>query len=1490
MDKIKRVIAGLVAIVTFISCIYFPLHTVAESHENLLKGASVSANPEYYNDWYEYNRPLSALTDGVNYVGIGYNAGNMLATPYAVDGTAFINFKLGSEITINKLVFYLVGSAAAPSNAVTDYAVDAKVADQSWKRIAEKHTDLFTEWDAKVETLCFEEVTTDEITITLKNAKGQSYAAIYEIEAFFDKSITSDDYTSFDTSEDILPMPTPINVLAGKTANCSSGYNDWYLYNRPVSKLTDENYVGSAAEMWASDYNDGYAYFEFNFDKEVSVNKVVTSFPGGAADVVDKPASGDAPAEIRQVRDYAVDGLLADGSWVRLAERHIDSNNEAADFYTDTVLFEAKTVKKLRFTFANAYDQQWVAVREVEAYHDSMLTPDKYTAIDCKDFTKYAIVKPEYKNLLENAEITANEAYYNGWYPDNRALSNLIDGKNFAGIGYNAGSAAVIPYEEDGYAYINFKLKEKSILNKLIIHFPGTSAYSKEQQVSAYAVEVKDGDEWKRVAVRNLENSDNWDAYSDTAVFNKAECEEFRIVFVKSKGQTEVTLFEIELYSDNKLIDSDVQLPELPNPQLPEPEIPAPEYGVTNIIKDSVEITANKAYYNGWYPDNRALSNLIDGNNFVGIGYNAGSATVIPYESDGYAYINFKLKEKSTLNKLTIYFPGTSAYSKEQQVSAYAVEVKNGSEWKRVAVRIIENSDNWDAYSDTAVFNKVECEEIRVVFVKSKGQNELSVFEIEGCYDSAIEDSSAEMPKLPDPEITETKPEEIPNKLDNVIKNSVEITANKAYYNGWYPDNRALSNLIDGKTFVGIGYNAGSAAVIPYEVDGDTYVNFKLKNKTAINQLVVYFPGTSAYSKEQQVKCYVVEVKTGGKWKRVAVRNIENSDNWDAYSDTATFNKVECNEIRVIFIKAKGQETVALFEIEAYYDPEQKDTNKPLESIPELPKNILKESTNITANDAYYNGWYPDNRALFNLIDGKTFVGVGYNAGSAAVIPYEVDGDTYVNFKLKNKTAINQLVIYFPGTSAYPKEQQIKCYVVEVKTGGEWKRVAVRNIEDSDNWDAYSDTATFNKVECEEIKVIFIKAKGLETVSLFEIEAYYDPEQKEINAPLESIPELPKNILKLASNITANEAYYNGWYPIYRSLSKAIDGNNSFKYDASKATMIPYGSDKLAYIQFEFSNVVKANRMTLYFPDAGENNTMTMENRITDYAVEVKLKNGGWTRIIEQHNERVDDWDIYFEDYLFETVEFTAMRFISKATDKQAYLAISELEMSYDSKSEDKTPYMERYVRGTLVYKTDIINNAMFGTKKEIEMQISSILSGIIPTIGLGDNSWYCTERPLENITDGIKDVFTPNKISTIDYHDSVAYYNFELSSPQKINTFRFFVPQASINSVEQRPTDFAVDLLLSDGTWKRVAEQHIKRNDFEEGYCEILTFKSEECVGIRLTSLAGEKTEYFALSEVEAYYDPHLKEDYTGINKASDSSREIPLPKIRFSPTPKFN
>ena len=43
-----------------------------------------------------------------------------------------------------------------------------------------------------------------------------------------------------------------------------------------------------------------------------------------------------------------------------------------------------------------------------------------------------------------------------------------------------------------------------------------------------------------------------------------------------------------------------------------------------NILKNST-ITANGGYYNGWYEYYRPISTVVDGNTYIGEGYNAGN-------------------------------------------------------------------------------------------------------------------------------------------------------------------------------------------------------------------------------------------------------------------------------------------------------------------------------------------------------------------------------------------------------------------------------------------------------------------------------------------------------------------------------------------------------------------------------------------------------------------------------------------------------------------------------------------------------------------------------------------------------------------------------------------------------------------------------------------------------------------------------------------------
>ena len=160
-----------------VSSILLSVDILLAGNQNLLPGTTITANAESYNGWYEYNRPISALTDGNTYVGVGYNMGNTMVTPYDGDGRAYVDFVFPQETTINKMVFYFPGtSAVEATRQVRAYAIDAKLADGSWVRVAEQHyAETRSNWDAYSDTICFADITCTQLRVTSVKAKGQAY-------------------------------------------------------------------------------------------------------------------------------------------------------------------------------------------------------------------------------------------------------------------------------------------------------------------------------------------------------------------------------------------------------------------------------------------------------------------------------------------------------------------------------------------------------------------------------------------------------------------------------------------------------------------------------------------------------------------------------------------------------------------------------------------------------------------------------------------------------------------------------------------------------------------------------------------------------------------------------------------------------------------------------------------------------------------------------------------------------------------------------------------------------------------------------------------------------------------------------------------------------------------------------------------------------------------------------------------------------------------
>jgi len=549
MKKLVSILISLVIVLASLSC---SLVVMADDNTNLMLGATFSANNAYYNGWYPDNRPLSKLNDGNTYVGVGYNGGNVATIPMEADGTGYVNANFGTVTTVNKIVLYFAGTSAgvAAENVTRDFAIDVKLEDGTWKRVAEQHLDAWTNWDAKKVTLCFDAVGVTDVCLKIKN---HASSAIYEIEAFYDSTQTSASNTpivSKDYTADAIPMPANSNLLPKTSVSANSEhYNGWYDIERPISRLIDgEKYISyNAGKLMVTPYgSNGQACINFAFGSATFVNKVVVYLPGTTNGV---PTTN-------QVTDYAIDAQLEDGSWVRVAEKHADPYDKW-DYYSHEFKFDAVKCVNLRLTTINVKGQTSASFFEIEAYNINTQTPDENTVIDCKDYTTEAIPNIINDNLAPSASLTANAEHYNGWYNYERPISRLIDGEKY--ISYNAGKLMVTPYGSNGQAFINFAFGKATYVNKVVVYLPGTTnGVGTNNQVTDYAIDARleDGT-WVRVAEKHADPYDKWDYYSHEFKFDAVKCTNLRLTTINNNGQTSASFFEFEVYNINTLTSAD---------------------------------------------------------------------------------------------------------------------------------------------------------------------------------------------------------------------------------------------------------------------------------------------------------------------------------------------------------------------------------------------------------------------------------------------------------------------------------------------------------------------------------------------------------------------------------------------------------------------------------------------------------------------------------------------------------------------------------------------------------------------------------------------------------------------------------------------------------------------------------------------------------------------------------------------------------------------
>ena len=1274
----KKIITLTLVLAVVVSSILLSVDILLAGNQNLLPGTTITANAEYYNGWYEYNRPISSLTDGNTYVGVGYNLGTTMVTPYNSKGEAYVNFAFNGATTLNKLVFYFPGtSAVAEADQVRDYAVDVQLENGAWKRVAEQHyAETSSNWDAYSDTVCFEAVTCTQLRVVSVNAKGQASAGFYEIEAYHDSSIKESDYTAIEKNNVIIPQTGYVNLLAGTTITANgSYYNGWYEYERPISALTDGNtYVGvgyNLGNTMITPYDgDGRAYVDFVFPKETTINKMVFYFPGTSA-----------VEATHQVRDYAIDAKLADGSWVRVAEQHYAEAKSNWDAYSDTICFADIACTQLRVTSVNAKGQASAGYYEIEAYHDGNVEEKDYTALE-KDVV--SIPQVDYKNLLPGTTVTANRSYHEkdgGWYAANRPIAALTDGNTYVGVGYNLGNTMIAPYESDGRSYVEFEFAQETTFNKMVLYFPGTSAVETTHQVRDYAIDVCSADGvWTRVAKQHNEVVDKWDAYSDILCFKEITGTKLRITSVNAKGQASAGYYEIEAYHDEFMVEEAYTPLEEGDTKVPQPK--------------STQWVAEKEL------DDYAYSFAI-----------VGDTQIVAKNDATYGTKDLKNLYKYILNK-----------KKDYNIQ-----------------QVIGVGDIIDTYDNEELMNKE--------------------------WDVAAE---------------------------------------------------AITQL-DGK--------------IPYILSsGNHDLNWRF------NYVV---PG--------RFPNYLTQSQVISRYGRIDAG--EDTDEPSVANSAHAFS-VGDKDYLVVTLEYAAHHTSGLMEW----------ANGVVEAHP---------NHNVIINTHAYLA--ADGSVLDGTQEGSPSSYTGCEEHN--------DGDYFWDNLVKKHENIVMVLCGHVG---------VDNVVVSEREGEHGNKVTqiMTNAQDLDAEFGNMGMVTFLYFSEDGSTV---QVRQYSTVH----DRYYGKTSQlsgEDALEIDVIERSGTNCLKKKDKVIANDAYYNGWYPDFRPLSSLTDGDKDFIFRGDKATAIPYGSNGTAYVQFEFGKVRKFNQVKLYFPDAGaDNNSMPMEDRITDFAIDVKLADGTWKRIAEQHVKAPTSWEKYNYVISFETVNCVAMRITSANHNSQKTLVFSEIEAFYHGDMSKEDYGMKTVVGNVVKEKTKVVNDCQDKTKLQIEKPMKNLLSGIIPTTNRADNIWYNEFRPLKNITDDVTDVYSAAKIATIDYCGGQAYFDFKFKKETKVNRVDIYVADSQNNEIKERATDFAVDVQLADGSWKRVAEVHVETPKQEEFYMYKITFEKVACKKIRVTSINQKGQTYFAISEIQAFLDETVMKPYTGITVPSSEKYEIPMPKIRLKSEAKF-
>ena len=345
----------------------------------------------------------------------------------------------------------------------------------------------------------------------------------------------------------------------------------------------------------------------------------------------------------------------------------------------------------------------------------------------------------------------------------------------------------------------------------------------------------------------------------------------------------------------------------------------------------------------------------------------------------------------------------------------------------------------------------------------------------------------------------------------------------------------------------------------------------------------------------------------------------------------------------------------------------------------------------------------------------------------------------------------------------------------------------------------------------------------------------------------------------LGQTVTASgNSFVDPGNPDKYSHANLTDGVTTGR-DLNGADVISY-SEGLAYYQVSLAEETTINQVILYF------NVTQPENRPLDYAVDLLLADGSWKRAAQLNNQAALTSGTDILDLNFAPTACTAIRVTaSNERNSSENFALQEIE-AYLNPNIGEDDYA-----GT-AGSTDGIG--------DIPLQSSE-------NYALGNDVTASSEplKPIENpdkfelsnLTDGVTTGVDLNGASTILFTDNIAYYQIRFDETVAVNQVKLFFNDTER---EKTPQDFAIELLMSNGTWRRVAQRH--------NYTEITGLKNRvitfnfaltDCIGVRVlaSNERNKNCSNFALQEIEVYNNPNITSaDYTGNSDSTDGIGNI--------------